>query len=365
MTSTTDEPCPTCAQIDLKLPNTVNAERIGTSEASIRRHRAHMATAPVEGRLAGMTLRGATIREADGSWYRYSTAAPVIEGISTEDLEAAVKGFTFTPASPSEGESLVVNFSDLQAGKTDFLGGTPELIARTLKAAHGVAEEAKRLKPREIVFTDPGDSSEGFMNTSQQRETNDLDMVNQIRVVRRLLLECIKILAPHAPSFVYLAVPSNHCTVRVAPKSPAGNNHNDWGLEVQQQIKDVCAESEALAHVRFVHPEPHMESLVYKTESGTLLGLVHGHQTKGVDKIGTWWQGQALGKMPVGEADILIVGHWHNLRVQTVGSARTVFVCPTLDNGSSWWSNLSGDVSDPGVLMFTTADGQWSNLQII
>ena len=34
-----------------------------------------------------------------------------------------------------------------------------------------------------------------------------------------------------------------------------------------------------------------------------------------------FWSGQALGRQPVGAADLLISGHWHHLRVQQLGEA--------------------------------------------
>jgi len=215
------------------------------------------------------------------------------------------------------------------------------------------------------VIAELGDPLENFYSTSSQEQTNDLDLTGQIRTARRLLLEGVKMLAPHTPNLVYAAVPSNHGSVRKGFKAPAADNHNDWGLEIQNQIEDAVRFNASYDHVTFARPEHLQESLSFKTVSGTTLGMVHGHQARGAEKIGEWWKGQTHGRQPVQGADILLAGHWHSFRVQHSGAAKWVMVSPASDPGSDWFTNITGEHSETGMLSFVTANGGWDELRIL
>jgi len=285
--------------------------------------------------------------------------------LNADDLLRAIDRYDFTPlvTRTPNPESLVITPSDMQIGKTSFNGGTPETIERVLNSFTKAAQFATEFRPREIVIAELGDPLENFFSTSSQRETNDLDITGQIRVARRLLLDGIKQLAPYAPVIRYATVPSNHGSVRVNFKMPAGDNHNDWGLEIAAQIEDAVRENDTLHHVVFHRPEHLYESMSLET-SGTTLGMVHGHQARSADKIGEWWKGQDHGRQPVANADILLVGHWHSFRVQHSGNGRWIMVSPASDAGSDWFTNITGEWSKSGMLGFTTSNGQWNNLSI-
>lgn len=356
--------------IDPSLTNVENARRLGTSEASIRRAKQRAANAPTNPTPTG-TLVGASLRDPDtGSWYRYRMDdSPDTTTLDVADLEAAIAGYTPPSASPASpaNPALVVCASDWQVGKTDMNGGTKGTVRRVLDAFHKAAQRAEELRPAEIVLADLGDVIENECNTVSQRATNDLDLTSQVRLARRLMLEGIKLLAPHTPRLTYVAVPSNHAAVRtgVGSKNLASTVQNDWGLEIQEQIRDVCTNSDTiLRDVNFVSPQHHLESVVYNV-CNTNIGFLHGHQTRNPDKIGDWWKGQSHGRGPVGEADILLLGHWHSLRVQLSGDSRTFMVAPTSDPGSSWFTGTAGDWSKPGMLTFTVNDGGWDLLRVL
>lgn len=290
----------------------------------------------------------------------------VKEKLNTDELIRAIDGFDFTPLikTTDNPASFVITPSDMQIGKTSYNGGTPETQERVLNSFAKAVEFVKEFKPREIVIAELGDPLENFYNTSSQRETNDLDLTGQIRVARRLLLDGIKQLAPYASAVRYATVPSNHGTVRVGFKAPAGDNHNDWGIEIAAQIEDAVRENSTLGHVSFHKPERLHESMLLET-AGTKLGLVHGHQSRSADKLGEWWKGQDHGRQPVGEADILLSGHWHSFRVYHSGNARWIMVSPASDPGSDWFTNITGEHSETGMLSFTTQNGMWENLTIL
>jgi hypothetical protein len=282
-----------------------------------------------------------------------------------DELIEIVNKYEFTPViKAAHGETFVITPSDLQIGKTSFNGGTPETTEQVLASFGNAVEFVKEFRPERIVIAELGDPLENFYSTSSQRETNDLDITGQIRVARRLLLEGVKQLAPYAPSVYYAAVPSNHGSVRVNFKAPAGDNHNDWGLSILDQIEDAVRENNKLDHVKFFKPDYLYESLMVES-SGTKLGMVHGHQACKADRLGEWWKGQDHGRQPVADADILLAGHFHSLRIQHSGNARWIMVSPASDPGSDWFTNITGEFSDSGMLTFTTANGHWDNLRIM
>jgi predicted phosphodiesterase len=300
-----------------------------------------------------------------------ATPKPVKEKsvrLDADELIAAIESNDFIrPVGTGETSSestFVLCPSDLQFGKTDGAGGTPETIARvraSLERARIICESSRYST---ICIVEAGDIVENFYNTSGQRETNDLDITGQIRIARRIMLEIIMTLAPLTDNLVYVSVPSNHSAVRVDFKGNASNPSNDYGIEIGYQLEDVLYGRPEYSHVTFVRPEGLHESVAVSVSS-TRLGVVHGHQAKGSDKIGSWWQGQSHGRMPVGEADILITGHYHSLRVQHSGDRRWIMVAPSSDNGSMWYSVSTGEQSQAGMLSFVTKDGQWSDLRIL
>src|SRR5690606_17553526 len=149
----------------------------------------------------------------------------------------------------------------------------------------------------EIIWADLGDGIENFCNTSSQRQTNDLNLVEQVRVLRRLQVAGIQRFLEYAP-VIHVSVPSNHSQNRVGPQMPASTAHDDWGLEVQEQLSEVFAGRKLPNELKFFCPEAHLESVSITTLDGTNLGFVHGHRAGQQTGLERWWAGQALGNQP-------------------------------------------------------------------
>lgn len=309
----------------------------------------------------------------------YSARAGAVErnqakesSFTLDELNAAIANFTAPEIVQVDPESFdpntfIFNFSDPQLGKTDINGGTQDTVDRFLNslahAEHLLTEEPAT----EIIWADLGDGIENFCNTSSQRQTNDLNLVEQVRMLRRMQTEGLLRLSRFAP-IAHVSVPSNHSQNRVGPQAPASTSHDDWGLEVQQQLADSFAMSaEALTGhpVKFYAPEPHMESLSVVTQDGTTLGFVHGHRSNSQNGLEAWWAGQSLGRQPTCDADILLVGHFHNLSVRSVGKERYIITTPSLDNGSSWFTVSRGNVATAGVLTMRVQGGKFRDLVIV
>ena len=259
--------------------------------------------------------------------------------------------------------SFVLIPTDFQIGKVDWNGGTPETIDQVMSSFARAGQFAVDTKPKEIVLIDAGDIVENIYSTSSQLGTNDLGLPHQVAAAFELMLAGIKLLAPLSPSLKYVCVPSNHGSHRLAPKSPAGAVHEDWGIMLAKIIRTAVKLSPSLQHVEVIIPDNYHDSLSFTTAE-TCIGVVHGHQTGSPDKIGDWWKGQSHGNMPTARARILVTGHWHSLRVQQSGDARYIIVGAASDRGSSWFTNNRGERSDSGIVGFTTRRNDWADLQI-
>lgn len=259
--------------------------------------------------------------------------------------------------------SKIISLADFQIGKTDELGGTKETLARSEAALAHVVADCEAHQYAQIVLVDPGDSTEGFESSPNAAQTNDLDQTEQIRVWRRILMRWIRALAPLTPDLQVIGVPSNHCRVRKG-KAPQGKALDDWGIEVIAQVSDICEENpERYGHVTFTVPEAHQEHVLLTLVGGQVLGVVHGHQKNSPDALPGWIK--STGRRGLAQADIVIAGHFHHLRVIAFGDCQWLFVSPTNDNGSSWYTPSSGERSEPAVLTFSVDRAGWFDLDNI
>lgn len=267
--------------------------------------------------------------------------------------------------------ALNVVYADPQAGKVALLGGTRELAARVGDCFDLLTDHLADLKkvgraPTEATWLDAGDCVEGFSNVPSQKYTNDLSMTQMIRAHRRFTLFGLDYLAGRFPKVQAVTCGSNHGQVREG-KDPVGPPDNDWGIEVLSQVQDAYARNEdAYGHVSFGYPHHWRDSLAVES-GGLLLGLAHGHQWRNPDPkaVRTWWHGQTFGRQPVADARVLVAGHFHHLAAKEMGNGRLFLQAPTLDNGSDWFSQVSGEVSTPGLLVFSSTPDGWDDLRIL
>lgn len=301
--------------------------------------------------------------------YRFKTASAALVAASDEDLEklqaAARKAVRARPrTTPFDGVSQVVVLADIQGGKADRRGGTAELLVRLQHALDEIIRTVKRNKPNEIILIDNGDAIEGFESSPGADRTNDLQLTQQLRLWRRILMQWVRELSKLAPSVKVISVPSNHCSVRRGKQSMAQPG-DDFGLEALAQVADICAENpEAYGHVEFYSPNEWEEACALTLAGGKVLGVAHGHQKTRPEAMPVYLAGEAAARTPMGQADIAVFGHWHNLRVQTWGDDRWFFIAPTMDSGSSWFSNMGHGESAPGVLTFVVDSRGWRDMHV-
>jgi len=365
------------------------ADEWNTSEASVRRHRRAIARnggVPLDTGVDdffvdipsdSITSRGKSVRLPDGSWEKVSwrpgtEAVEEFKRMSYSDIAELLEVDQFISMNHNDDNyrergTLVISLSDYQAGKRDALGGTPELVKRVTSAYAQIEEYLSRNRYATVIVADCGDSTEGFSNTTQQQQTNDLSLTDQLRTAQALILDAIRRFSRYCDELIYAAVSSNHCAVRtgVGSKNRANSPDDDFGLLIQDNIRQVLDGRPDFAHVKFVHPEKWEEACVVTTKDGTGIGFTHGHLAKSQDKMGEWFANQAFAhRSGLDGADVLLHGHHHNFRVSLTGNNKFVVGSPTMDNGSSWFTNTSGQSSLPGILSFEIGDHVASNWKL-
>lgn len=359
------------------LSNVALAAQLGVNEASIRRHRKAGLNdvAEVDSFFgvptSAITSRGRSIRLEDGSWEKVSynpATVALAEARRYEDIVINLDDFDPDELPEPTGGTLHVVLADWQVGKTDENGGADAFIARINRSMRQVLALIERLNPSEVILWELGDIIENFNNTPQQRETNDLDLVTQIRVARRVLKDIVVAVATRVPSVTVVSVPSNHGQVRVGMgnKNGASTPSNDFGVEINHMVEDIFAERPEFRHVRFVTPPGKFEDAVTVTTlGGTVVGAVHGHQANSPGKMGDYWKGMSHGRRAnLHNADILLFGHHHHFTLTQSGDERWLIGAPALDGGSAWYSNRTGESSKSGILVFTTEGKDWNELHI-
>jgi len=252
----------------------------------------------------------------------------------------------------------VVALSDVQAGKVDHRGGTPELIDRLEGMRERLAAHLKARKPQATVLAEVGDLFEGFETGGNPLFTNDLSLAQQMDLAGTELYRFVDVMQAHGRVDV-VAVTSNHTAWRNGKQS-LGRPGDDLVLFVHKQVEKLARVAGIDAH--WTIPEMYNESVVFDV-LGTGLGVVHGNQFSPGQAIG-WWQKQQHGGMPTATADILLSGHYHHLTVipsgrnPATGKQKWWLQACTTDNGSSWFRNVGGGDSDAGLLVFDiTEDG--------
>lgn len=260
------------------------------------------------------------------------------------------------PEIKNPNRTLIVPFSDLQAGKVGSRGDSQSLIERVMEKKEKLKKYVLEQGCSEAIFLDGGDVVESFENTAQQGFTNDLSIMQQLDLAGTLEQEFISLLAQTHDKVTVGGVPSNHAAWRKG-KDVLGRPSDDWGLFLLKQIeKAYKLAPEAYGHVEFRYPGEWEKSLSIPVQ-GLDIGLVHGEDST-LAQMENWWAKQVHGNSPIADADILITAHYHTLGLKPSGRSRKNgkqkywIATPTLDNGSDWWANKSGSDSDPGLMAF-------------
>ncbi len=272
---------------------------------------------------------------------------------------------------PTDPIAYVYCSGDLQAGKADG-DGTPGMTRRFLRgigeAKHRLWELQRIKRPVGPIYLPwLGDCIEhvgGFYQ--MQTFTVQLSLTEQLRLVRRLMLQQIKTMAPLTDQLVVPVVPGNHDeAVRVGGK--ASTDFSDsFAIDLAAQVHDALAfNAEMFGHVNVVVPKRNRLELVLDI-CGTTTGMIHGHQVpnSGKSPIDDWWSKQGHGMQDIGHATLLLTAHFHHLHIRRQGPKQFIQI-PQLDGGSDWHEHRTGQHSPPGIVTLTVGNGRWGDFHLI
>jgi hypothetical protein len=275
---------------------------------------------------------------------------------------------------------LVVCVSDWQIGKGEGDGSNGS-VNRIMNSLSNLTQHIKDLKklnrnPNTIYLVGMGDLVEQCSgHYAMQAFQVDLDRREQMRVVRRLLLEYVNELYSLCSKLVLVAVPGNHGENRLNGKAFTNFTDND-DLAVFEQISEMLStnpEKYSNVHVLLSkNLSATFSACEEESKKGIIIGITHMHAGRsGKDpraKVMNWWKGHALGRGDVHDADILVTGHYHHLMIDE-SSGRTWFQCPAQDPGSAWFEEMTGQHSPDGLLVFSVShqfgERKWGDLKIL
>lgn len=300
-------------------------------------------------------------------YYRASVVSTKRQ-IDTQELINEIKNWRpkKRQEAPSGEFSYLVAYADTQIGKMDGDGskGTIDRVLQKTEAAVQRLKELRRLNRKigSIYLPQLGDCIEGFNSGGSARAwRNDLDLTQQIRVYRRLLLHIVKEFAPLAERVVVPCVPGNHDEAVRFANQMATSYTDSFALDAAAAVKEALEISSDYDHVSFVFPK--YDTLTVTLDvSGCVVGFAHGHQTRG--KTADWWAKQAHGKEVIGDATLLLTGHYHHLKIEQTG-VKTWIQMPALDGGSQWFTERTGLTAPSGLVSMVIGDGQFRDLAIL
>ena len=295
-----------------------------------------------------------------GDWlesYKVSLV-PVNRRSSLVDWDAIEKELkTWRPAKSAKATSgdltAIYNVGDTQWGKDagDGSAGTVKRVREGIEASVARHKELSSRGIGQIAIPQLGDCIEGVVSQKGMIAGRlDLSLTQQIRVGRRMLLEWVKAFAPLTNDLVIPVVPGNHDE---SHRQLLTDPMDSWQVEIVQQVLDIAKENPALGHVSGRFAEPDNTTLVVDL-SGTMVGFAHGHQGRG--NLAKWWEGQAMGRTPIGQAEVLITGHFHHFKANQVGPNLWVQI-PAMDGGSPWFRDNRGLESPPGIVSLVVGAG--------
>ena len=327
------------------------------------------------------------IPEMDGSWLKVNidqTKAALDEGerVAFESLRADMDKYaadyvkrhntrSVAGAGAYADGTLVVALADFQTGKTDVHGGTVNLYKRVRSVYAQM--EAELPHYRTIIAADLGDIIENFMNVGSQRQSNDLNLTDQLEAAISLIWEGLRVLHSKCDRLIYVAVPSNHCEVRtgVGNKNRASSVlSDDYGIHVQRQIRRMAEmRPDVYGNMSFVCPSDYDAACTVKpsADDKSVLFFEHGHVGGGASqaKMRQHVKNMQAGRIAYAHmANIFVHGHYHTPEMYLVGDKTWVVGVSSIDAGSSWFTNMSGESAPSAVTSFVAKDGMVRDMRL-
>lgn len=321
---------------------------------------------PAEWRITRMSRNRRQL--ADGSWRESFNVgfAPRPAGeqarVDLDDLLAVIDTHEPQRVLDISGDcAFVVAAGDMQLGKPDG-NGTAGTVKRWVEKIDASVARLAELNAMgrsvdRIVLAVLGDCLEGVNSQGGKLVMRlELTITEQVRLYRRLLLYAVQRLGDLGLPLTVVVVPGNHDEAHRIGDKMATRSDDSWAIEGASAVQDALdLAGDKFAQVDFVFPG-YDELTVALDVHGVRLGMAHGHQWR-PGQVKTWLSGQALGRTPIGDADVLLSGHLHHWSSQQLGDGRLWVQVPALDGGSTWFRHLTGESAPAGVVTLLVGEG--------
>lgn len=284
--------------------------------------------------------------------------------IDVDDLLRSVRKRKTIPAKADGTATFVFSCGDLQIGKPDG-DGSAGTVQRFYDSLDRSVTRYKALRKRgqagPVLLAFVGDCPEGTQSQGGRLVARlDLTLTEQIRVLRRIFADEVTAFAELSDDLHVAVCAGNHGEAMRVGDQMATRYDDSWDIEALAQVADVM-HAKGYDGIRWTFPGRDELHLTVEA-SGTRVGLLHGHQTRG--KIQSWLATKAMDRDPIGTADICLSGHYHSLRIEQLGPL-THMRSGALDGGSTWWTHKGGLSSPPAALTFVTEAGKWNALEVV
>lgn len=293
-------------------------------------------------------------------------AGDVLAELNLDDIVAVVKkNKPKTTPLVTDDRTYFVQITDLQAGQADG-DGVAGMVARALQIPELVKADLDILKksgkPVSSIFIPvTGDLVEGISGWYEMQTFSvSLDRRDQVKLVRRLLTEILVEIAKLGLPVHVAVVPGNHGENRQNGKAFTTLGDND-DVAVVEQVAEAFGLAGTFSNVTFSFPDKNRLSLTVEVQ-GHVVGMTHGHVARAAGmpagKLLAWFKTMAGVRDPIGDSDILFVGHYHHLIVQQLIGDTVLVMGGALCDASDWFSQTLGLVSDPCIVKGTITRNQ-------
>lgn len=271
------------------------------------------------------------------------------------------------PPAVVKGAGVIVALGDMQFGKADGEEFSAEdSVERTVRVLREAAAQIAADRPDRphVAVTWLGDHIEGFVS---QKGANawrtQLTLNEQLRLLRRVMMYAVEVLAPVAGKLTMIAVPGNHGEPQRFEGTGITRYDDSHDTEALIAVMDACALApDKFGHVEFFVPDTD-ELTVVADIANTRILCAHGHKWRPGKQM-EWWKGLTFNGGAGSDAHILLYGHLHHFTLDTEGH-RTSICVPALETASNWWRHLKGTVGSPGLLLVHVVDGQLLKVEAV
>jgi hypothetical protein len=275
--------------------------------------------------------------------------------------------------------SFVALLSDFQMGNGEA-GGSAQITRQLLESCDKAVSRAKLLRKvgkgsKRVYLLGVGDLVESCSDFyPMQAFSVDLNQREQERAVRHVLLYWIDAFVDAGFLVTILGIGGNHGENRRDGKAYTSFDDNR-DVQAFEIIAEIIAQNpERYGGVAYPKESLNSHDLTATIDvSGMKVSIVHGHQFGGgagskMSSAEKWLAGQALGKHPVADCDILFSGHFHHF-LMSEATGRTLIQACSSDTGSEWFRQRTGASAPSGVVTLRVGRNLnsrgWDDLSIV